>query len=240
MTLAARQSLWKNQSKMTTIDWNFAGSPMSYATAPYSIRGLTNFSLGAWVYLEDKDVASQIFGYGSTGSWGGFSVGSHDRGKFYWRGGSNGGDAVQFVGQIELSKWTHLCMVHTASNTCCYIDGQLATTLPYANMGTQISTRFKMVRGDYGDSDGIGHGYTGCSVATVFCTRKALSASNVAEIASVKKPISKIPLINDSSLMFGYDVLDGTSLDSIPNIVKGGEPLTIIDGQYSQWSRAFS
>ena len=130
-------------------------------------------------------------------------------------------------------------MVHSSSVVNCYVDGQLVTTLASVAMGTQIATRFKAIRGDYGDSDGITRGYSSCSIATVFCTRKVLSATDVASLASMKAPISKISLLSDSSLMFGYDILNGTDLNSIPNVVENGEPLTIYDGQYSQWTRAF-
>lgn len=229
------QMLFDDERKATAIEWNYERSiPFAYGTAPYSARGLSSLSYAAWAWVDKCYTVSDggerygvLFGWGSTGSWGGMNIGINPT-TVTFRGGTYDRVSYCVTQTSPQRRWIHLAAVQTEKFFKCYINGDtVAFSESPVQFGSQVATRFKCIRGDYADSDGLNEVYTNAALANIVAYDRALTDGEVRGLASSMRPLT--PSTMPSGAMFCYTMLDGNGVSSVPNVV-AGDDLTIVDG----------
>lgn len=215
----------KPPASVKVLTFNTVSNGSSYGYARNNPQGKINLSFGGWVN-PTATTFCPLFGWQSTGSWGGLNVGSRD-GDIYIRGG-NRNRQLSFS-QYQYGVWQHIFVVSSATSFKVYVNGQLARSVNdnKSTIGSEISTRFLMAAGTtYNDRDNITAYWTNVALFAVCAFNRTLSDGEVMAIYTDanRVDLSKAPY--DDGLWFAYN-LDGDSVPtSVPDLC-GGTPLTI-------------
>lgn len=188
------------KDKAFPILWNTDDSSKSYGVFDVNPRGMTELSLGGWVYIGQRPEWAPFFGWQSTGSWGGITIGEANS-KFYFRGGSRS-KVFTDSDEVALNEWNHVFLTMSQSRFRAYKNGNCIheTVSNHSSVGSNVSTRFICIGGNpYNDVEGVSNFQKKMALFNILAYDKELSED---EIKSLYDNPYKI---QTERLWFGFD-----------------------------------